>query len=52
MEITENEEKALKYFELVKASKKKYAQSEKGKAKITEIKKRHYEKCKLKTPIF
>ena len=48
----ENTEKALKYFELVKASQKKYAQSEKGKAKISEIKKRHYEKCKAENPDF
>ena len=48
----ENTEKALKYFELVKASQKKYTQSEKGKAKISEIKKRHYEKCKAENPDF
>ena len=48
----ESTEKALKYFELVKASQKKYAQSEKGKAKISEIKKRHYEKCKAENPDF
>ena len=48
----ENTEKALKYFELVKASQKKYAQSDKGKAKISEIKKRHYEKCKAENPDF
>ena len=48
----ENTEKALKYFELMKASQKKYAQSEKGKAKIAEIKKRHYEKCKAENPDF
>ena len=48
----ENTEKALKYFELVKASQKKYAQSEKGKAKISEINKRHYEKCKAENPDF
>jgi hypothetical protein len=48
----ENTEKALKYFELVKASQKKYAQSEKGKAKISKIKKRHYEKCKAEKTDF
>ncbi len=48
----EDTEKALKYFGLVKASQKKYPQSEKGKAKISEIKKRHYEKCKAETPDF
>jgi hypothetical protein len=47
MENTENTEKALKYFELVK-----YMQSEKGKAKISEIKKRHYQKCKAENPDF
>lgn len=52
MENTENTEKALKYFELVKASQKKYMQSEKGKAKISEIKKRHYQKCKAENPDF
>ena len=52
MENTENTEKALKYFELVKASQKKYMQSEKGKAKISEIKKRHYQKCKAENPTF
>ena len=36
----------------IKASQKKYAQSEKGKAKISEIKKRHYEKCKAENPDF
>ncbi len=48
----ENTEKALKYFKLVKASQNKYAQSQKGKAKISEIKKRHYEKCKAENPDF
>ena len=48
----ENIEKALKYFEMAKASKKKYIQSEKGKAKIAEIKKRHYEMCKAENPDF
>jgi len=52
MENTENTEKAVKYFELVKASQKKYMQSEKGKAKISEIKKRHYQKCKAENPDF
>ncbi len=52
MENTENTEKAVKYFELVKASQKKYMQSEKGKAKISEIKKRHYQKCKAENPEF
>ena len=52
MENTENAEKAVKYFELVKASQKKYMQSEKGKAKISEIKKRHYQKCKAENPDF
>jgi hypothetical protein len=36
----------------VKASQKKYMQSEKGKAKISEIKKRHYQKCKAENPDF
>ncbi len=52
MENTENTEKAVKYFELVKASQNKYMQSEKGKAKISEIKKRHYQKCKAENPDF
>ncbi len=52
MENTENTEKAVKYFELVKASQKKYMKSEKGKAKISEIKKRHYQKCKAENPDF
>ena len=52
MDNTENTEKAVKYFELVKASQKKYMQSEKGKAKISEIKKRHYQKCKAENPDF
>ena len=48
----ENIEKALKYFEMAKASQNKYIQSEKGKAKIAEAKKRHYEKCKEENPDF
>ena len=48
----ENTEKAIKYFELMKSSQKKYAQSEKGEAKISDIKKRHYEKCKAENPDF
>ena len=36
----------------MKASQKKYMQSEKGKAKISEIKKRHYQKCKAENPDF
>jgi hypothetical protein len=52
MENTENTEKVVKYFELVKASQKKYMKSEKGKAKISEIKKRHYQKCKAENPDF
>lgn len=52
MENIENIQKALKYFEMAKASQKKYIQSEKGKAKIAEVKKRHYEKCKAENPDF
>ena len=52
MENIENIQKALKYFEMAKASKKKYIQSEKWKAKISEVKKRHYEKCKAENPEF
>ena len=48
----ENIVNALKYFEMAKASQKKYIQSEKGKAKIAEFKKPHYEKCKAENPDF